>query len=70
VAMVLAYAASLAIFGMGNIAIQWPAMQWLPPGYFLGWVGVQIGVCCVFVFCTLVGGFPRKPRGLSDGTRT
>jgi hypothetical protein len=63
-AVVLAYAASLAIYDVCYIAIQWPAINRLPGGYFPGWWEVQIGVGCIVVFFTLIGGFLQKPRGL------
>jgi hypothetical protein len=64
-AMVLAYAASLAIYDICYIAIRWPSIKRLPAGYFPGWLEVQIGAGCVVVFFTLLGGFLQKPRGLS-----
>lgn len=65
-AMVLAYAASQAIYSICDIAIQWPAIRRLPPEYFSPpWLEVQIGVGCVVVLFTLIGGFLQKPRGLS-----
>jgi hypothetical protein len=68
-AMVLAYAGSLAIYDICSIAIQWSAIKRL---YFsaAGWWEVQIGVGCVAVLFTLIGGFLQKPRGLIHGIRT
>jgi hypothetical protein len=68
-AMVLAYAGSLAIYDICRIAIQWSAIKRF---YFsaAGWWEVQIGVGCVVVLFTLIGGFLQKPRGLIDAVRT
>lgn len=62
-AIVLAYAASLAIYDICTIAIQWSAIKRLYSSA-AGWWEFQIGVGCVVVFFTLVGGFLQKPRGL------
>jgi hypothetical protein len=67
-AMVLAYAASLVIYDICGIAIQWPAIKRLRPSFFQ-WEFL-IGEVCAVVFFTLIGGFLQKPRGLADGTRT
>jgi hypothetical protein len=68
-AMVLAYAASLAIYDICSSAIQWPTVKRLYFSPAAWWEG-QILFGCVVVFFTLIGGFFQKPRGLIHGTRT
>jgi hypothetical protein len=70
-AMVLAYTASMALTDICYLAAEYPWIRRLPPGYLSpGWLEVQIGLGCVVVLFTLIGGFIQKPRRLIDALRT